>query len=126
MNPVRDTIVVQDLEVWFRVGVPDEERAQPQRLLLCLEMESDFRAAAASDNLGDTIDYFAVTRHLLGLGEGRSWRLIETLAQEIAELILRQFGALAVTVEVRKFIMKETRYVAARVHRSSSVGGVSS
>jgi dihydroneopterin aldolase len=39
-------ISIVDLEVFYRVGVPDEERAQPQRLLLTVEMESDFSAAA--------------------------------------------------------------------------------
>ncbi len=41
-------ISIVDLEVFYRVGVPDAERAQPQRLLLTVEMESDFSAAAKS------------------------------------------------------------------------------
>ena len=53
-------ISIVDLEVFYRVGVPDAERAQPQRLLLTVEMESDFSAAAKSDSIADTIDYFAV------------------------------------------------------------------
>ncbi len=113
-----DTILIKDLDVSYRVGVPDAERAQPQRLLLTIELSRDFRAAAASDNLADTIDYYALTRRLLRLGEGRSWRLIEKLACDIADLILAEFGAAAVSVEVKKFILPETRYVAVRVTRS--------
>ena len=41
-----DTIAIEDLEVWFHVGVPDEERAHAQRLLISVEMDLDFRAAA--------------------------------------------------------------------------------
>jgi FolB domain-containing protein len=114
-----DTIVIADLEVWYRVGVPEAERERPQRLFLSIEMEprTGFGDAAASDDLARTIDYFAVSRRLLSLGEGRQWRLIETLAVEIAELILADFGAAGVRVEVKKFILPETRHVGVRVER---------
>ena len=112
-----DMITIQDLEVRYRVGVPEEERAKPQRLLLTVAMEHDFTAAAAGDDLTCTIDYFAVSRRLLSLGEGRSWRLIETLAVDIAGLLRSEFGAARVTVEVKKFILTEVRWVAVRVTR---------
>ncbi len=84
-------ISIVDLEVFYRVGVPDAERAQPQRLLLTIEMESDFSAAAKSDGIADTIDYFAVTQRLLKFGDGKSWKLIEKLAADIADMILAEF-----------------------------------
>jgi 7,8-dihydroneopterin aldolase/epimerase/oxygenase len=104
-------ISIVDLEVFYRVGVPDAERAQPQRLLLTVELESDFSAAAKSDSIVDTIDYFAVTQRLLKFGDGRSWRLIEKLAADIADTILAEFKPLSVSVEVKKFIVLEARYV---------------
>ena len=73
-------ISIVDLEVSYHVGVPDAERARPQKLLLTVVMESDFSAAAASDSIAATIDYFAVTERLLKFGEGRNWKLIEKLA----------------------------------------------
>ena len=75
-------ISIVDLEVFYHVGVPDAERAQPQRLLLTVEMESDFTAAAKSDSIADTIDYFAVSQRLLKFGDGKSWKLIEKLAAD--------------------------------------------
>jgi FolB domain-containing protein len=114
---VMDTITLADLEVHYRVGVPDAERAQPQRLLLTVEMQRDFTRAAASDDLRETIDYYAVSRRLLAFGEGRSWKLIEKLAADIAALVLAEFGAEAVSVEVKKFIIPETRYVSVRLTR---------
>jgi len=104
-------ISIIDLEVFYRVGVPDVERAQPQRLLLTVEMESDFSAAAKSDGIADTIDYFAVTQRLLKFGEGRSWRLIEKLAADIAGAILSEFKPQSVTVEVKKFVIPQARHV---------------
>ena len=52
--------------------MPDAERVKPQRLLLTVEMDFDFSAAAKSDDIADTIDYFAVSQRLLKFGEGRS------------------------------------------------------
>jgi dihydroneopterin aldolase len=112
-----DIITIADLEVFFRVGVPDAERAQPQRLLLTVEMETDFTAAGATDDLRQTIDYYAVAQRLQTLGEGREWKLIERLGEDIAALILREFGPRRVTVEIKKFILPQTRHVAVRLTR---------
>lgn len=108
-------ISIVDLEVFYCVGVPDAERAQPQRLLLTLELEADFAAAARSDGIADTIDYFAVTQRLLKFGEGRSWQLVEKLASDIADAILAEFKPASVTVEVKKFVIPQTRFVAVQL-----------
>lgn len=112
-----DTITIKDLEVSYHIGVPDAERAAPQRLLISVAMEHDIRAAAASDDLTRTIDYYAVCQRLKKLGEGRSWRLIETLADEIARVVMQEFGPPRVQVEVKKFIIPETRHVSVQVTR---------
>jgi len=104
-------ISIVDLEVFYRVGVPDAERARPQRLLLTVEMEGDFSAAAKTDGIADTIDYFAVTQRLLKFGEGRSWKLIEKLAAAVADAILAGFKPASVTVEVKKFVIPQARHV---------------
>lgn len=113
-------IAIVDLEVSFRVGVPDAERAQPQRLLLTVELTADFTAAAAADQLDRTIDYFAVTQRLLKFGEGRSWKLIEKLAADIADEILREFQPQGVTVEIKKFIIPQAKHVSVSLSRSRS------
>ena len=115
-----DKIIINDLEVHYHVGVPDEERARPQRLLLTVEMAHDFTAAAKTDDLTNTINYFAVCQRLLKLGEGKSWKLIETLAVDIANIVLSEFGAKSVSVEVKKFIIPEARWIAVRLNRPSA------
>jgi FolB domain-containing protein len=112
-----DKITIRDLEVFYRVGVPDEERSKPQRLLLTVEMEHDFKSAATEDDLSATIDYFAVSQCLLRFGDGVHWKLIETLAVDIAQMILEDFQPHSVTVEVKKFIIPEAAYVSTRVTR---------
>ena len=104
-------ISIVDLEVFYHVGVPDEERAQPQRLLLTVELASDFTAAAQSDGIADTIDYFAVTQRLLKFGAGREWKLIEKLAADVADAVMAEFKPQSVSVEVKKFIIPQTRHV---------------
>jgi len=104
-------IKIVDLEVFLTVGVLDEERDKPQRLLLTVEMEFDFSSAAISDRVTKTIDYFAVAQYLLSFGERRSWKLIEKLATDIADEILSEFHPQRVTVEVKKFPIPQARYV---------------
>jgi 7,8-dihydroneopterin aldolase/epimerase/oxygenase len=104
-------ISIVDLEVFYRVGVPDAERAKPQRLLLTIEMESDFSTAAKTDSIADTIDYFAVSQRLLKFGNGKSWKLIEKLAGDLCEAVLSEFKPKSVSVEVKKFPIPEARYV---------------
>ena len=79
-----DLIIIRELAVSYRVGVTEEERATPQRLLLDLEISHDCAPAAARDDLTRTIDYQAVCQRLLRFGDGHSWKLIETLAVDIA------------------------------------------
>ena len=115
-----DKIIICDLEVFYRVGVPDEERARPQRLLVSVEMGRDFSTAAATDDISKTIDYFAVTQRLLRFGDGRSWKLIEKLAADVAQMVLAEFAADTVSVEVKKFIIPEARHVAVQLTRPTA------
>jgi dihydroneopterin aldolase len=110
-------ITIVDLEVFYHVGVPDEERAKPQRLLLTVEMDFDFSAAARSDDIRDTIDYFAVSRRLLKFGEDQSWKLIEKFAADVADMVLSEFKPQSVTVEVKKFPIPQARFVSVSLTR---------
>lgn len=112
-----DVIHIHELEVFYRVGVPDEERAIAQRLLLDIHLHLDFRAAAASDDLTKTINYFEVTQRVLKFGEGREWRLIEKLAEDIAKLLLAEFQPTRVRVEVKKFIIPQAKHISVAIER---------
>jgi dihydroneopterin aldolase len=106
-------ITIVDLEVFYRVGISEEVRAKQQRLLLTLDIKFDFSSAAVSGRIGRTIDYYEVAQRLLKLGETRSWRLIESVATDVADKILSEFHPESVTVEVKKFSIPEARYVSA-------------
>jgi FolB domain-containing protein len=80
----------------------------------------DFSSAAVSDRLERTIDYYAVAQMLLKYGEGRSWKLLERLVTQVADEILAEFKAQAVSVEVKKFIIPEARYVSVQLAKTRS------
>ncbi len=112
-----DLILVEGLELKSRVGVPAEERAKPQRLTVNLALEPLARFAEAGDQIDRTVDYFAVTRAIQALAATGERRLIETLIEEIAQLALTRFDVRAVEVELRKYILPDTQYVAVRIRR---------
>jgi dihydroneopterin aldolase len=112
-------ISIVDLEVRYCVGVSETERAQPQRLLLTVEMQADIGAASRSDRLEHTIDYQSVADELRRFGEGRSWRLLEALVANLADSILSKFGPVSVRVEAKKFVIPQTQYVAVSVTKTT-------
>jgi len=111
-------ITIVDLEVSYCVGVTNEERAKPQRLLLTVDMNFDFSSAALSDRVEKTINYFEVAQSLLKFGHNRSWKLIEKVASNIADMVLAHYKPEAVLVEVKKFPIPEARYVSVTVTQS--------
>jgi len=111
-------ISIVDLEVFYRVGITEEERAKPQRLLVTVDMTAETTAAEMSDRIEKTIDYHEVARELLHYGDRRHWKLLEKVAANLADLILLRFKPQAVNVEVKKFPMKEARYVSVATSRA--------
>src|SRR5678815_891037 len=97
----RDTITIKDLAVLCRIGVPAEERANPQRLLITITLRGDFSKACVSDEIADTVNYFDVSRRVVEFCRVQSFRLIEKLAHELTVLIFREFAAQQVGIVVK-------------------------
>ena len=97
------TAGLKDLRVDCIVGVYEHERHTPQTLMVDVEIDYDFAAAAASDAIGDAVDYDRVAAAVTGLAERRQFQLIETMAEETAGMLLEQLAAAqAVRLEIRK------------------------
>jgi len=111
-------ISIAELEVFYCVGVTDQERAEPQRLLVTVDMSVDFSSASVSDRIEKTINYQEVADDLLKYGHGRSWKLLEKLVANIADLILARYKPLAVAVEVKKFSIPQAKHVAVSLTRT--------
>lgn len=117
-----DSIRIENLELMAHVGVPDEERAEPQRLTVSLTLIPKNGLTNLNDRIEKTVDYFAVSEFVKALAAARPRRLIETLAEEIANGVLEKFAPAAVEIELRKFILSDTEFVAIRLRRISSRG----
>jgi dihydroneopterin aldolase len=100
--PVSDRITLRNLRFLGRHGVELEERLEPQPFEVDLILRGDLSAAAASDDLADTVDYSAVFSLVGEVVEGRSYRLIEALAGAIADAVLAAHPVDDVEVRVRK------------------------
>lgn len=87
-----DIIFVRELEIETVIGIYDWERKIKQTIVLDLEMATDIRKAAATDNIDDTLDYKAVSKRLISFVSESEFLLVETLAERIAEIVLNEFS----------------------------------
>ena len=97
-----DTIIINNLHIETIIGLYPWEREVRQTLLVDLKLSTDIKNAAANDDLKHTINYEAVCQHTKSLAQNNQYKLIETLAENIATMILSDFGATAVGVTVKK------------------------
>ena len=116
----KDTIKIEGLRLSTQIGVPDEERAGWQSLAAHLTLTPIHGFADAGDDITKTVDYDAVARQIRSLASGKPRKLIETLAEEITELLLDKFPLQAVDVELRKYILPDCDYVAVNISRSAT------
>jgi dihydroneopterin aldolase len=115
-----DLIRIVDLEVASRIGVSDEERARPQRLLVTLEMRvDDFAKAAKEDDLSLTVDYADVAEYVRNFATERPRKLVETFAEDLAEGLLGAFLIKRLRIEVKKYVLPNTRHVAVEIERKA-------
>ena len=114
-----DAILVSNLELSSHIGVPEEERRNPQRLTLNIELLPKRNFSQLGDDLNCTVDYFALTRRIQRLAAQRPRQLIETLVDEIADCILTEFEVSEVSLELRKYVLPDTKFVAVRIRRKT-------
>jgi dihydroneopterin aldolase len=114
---MNDTIEIRRLRVQAHIGVPDEERAEAQSLLITVRMVPSQGFAGLGDEISRTIDYHAVALEIQALAAARPRRLIETLAVEIADHLLAAHPLFSVAVSVEKHILPDTECVAVHIER---------
>lgn len=112
-----DEIEIRRLAVETHIGVPDEERAEPQTLWLTVRMRPSQGFTGLRDDVANTVDYYEISRRLIALAAQKPRNLIETLATEIAEFLLSGYPLSSVDVEVEKRILTDADSVSVRVHR---------
>ncbi len=97
-----DLIRLQGMTFSATHGASPGEWTRERRFVVDLEVTADLRRAGATDDLADTVNYstlYGVVRDVL---KGPPVNLLESLAERIAERVLRDFPVLAVRVRVGK------------------------
>ena len=114
-----DKIFIEDLKVRVRIGVNPGERRKLQTVLICIEIPRSLRKASRTDRIEDTVSYWEVSKMVDRIARARPRRLIEHLAGEIGRELIGIFRVKRVKVLVKKFIVKQARFVGVQVTSAS-------
>ncbi len=113
-----DKVIIRDLALETIVGLYPWERAVKQTLLIDVDMATDIRQAAADDDLQYTVDYSAVCAAIVILADKGQYQLIETLAENIATMVLKNFAVTWLRVAVHKvYVMTHVGRVGIEIER---------
>lgn len=97
-----DIIFLKGLTIETVIGIYDWEREIRQTVIIDLEMATDIRKAAETDDIVHTLDYKAVSKRVIGFVEESSFQLVETLAEKITEILIQEFGVPWVRLTLNK------------------------
>lgn len=97
-----DKIFIRDLALRCIIGIYPEERREKQDVVINVEMHTDLRKAGRSDDLNDTVDYKRIKKAILKLVESSGFQLIESLAENIADIALADSKVQLVIVTIDK------------------------
>ena len=113
-----DAILIRDLRVEALIGIHKRERYVAQTVSIDLDIGLPGTAVFKSDKVADTIDYEQVALGIRALAASGHFRLVETLAERIARLLLDEFGAPWVKVSVAKIgILANAKFVGVTIER---------
>ncbi len=91
MDSQMDIIFIKDLKIETIIGIYDWERSIKQTVHIDLELATDIRQAAATDQIEDTVNYKNISKRVIDFVEQSDYQLVETLTEKIAALILSEF-----------------------------------
>ena len=97
-----DIIFLDGLRIDTVVGIYKWERQIKQQVIFDIEMSADIAKAAASDHVDDTLDYKAVAKRVIEFVGQSEYRLVETLAENVAQLIIKEFKVNWIKLKLNK------------------------
>jgi 7,8-dihydroneopterin aldolase/epimerase/oxygenase len=121
-HPFADKIHIEQLDVFTRIGVPEEERANPQKLTVSISLWPYQQPGDLADHIERAVNYSAVAEETKNFVRDQSVNLIETLADRLASHLLKSFPIQKVTIDLRKFALQDAKYVSVTVTRNTCVG----
>jgi dihydroneopterin aldolase len=119
---IKDTVSGHGFKYSCRIGFHEFERHIEQRLRIDFEAQTEWRAQAKADRATGLVDYYEINRAIGDLIAGREWRLVEAVAEAVAELLCTRFPVTGVHVRVTKqpFDMPNCESVSVACTRSRS------
>ena len=113
-----DIIFLHGIEANCVVGVWEWEKQITQKIIVDLEVSADIAKSAASDELSDTLNYKAVAEAVIKMLEESRFQLIETMAEEVAKLVMNDFSVAWIKVRINKGgAVKHVRNVGVQIER---------
>jgi dihydroneopterin aldolase/D-erythro-7,8-dihydroneopterin triphosphate epimerase len=113
-----DRIEIKDLSLRCIIGINAEERKDRQDVLINIVMLGNFRQAAESDDIQDAVNYRTVTKQIIEHVEPSQYFLLESMAEGIADICLRDPHVRRVQIGVEKpGALRFARSVGVRIER---------
>lgn len=97
-----DIVYLRGLKIDTVIGIYGWERQIKQTVVIDLEMATDIRKAATTDNIDETLNYKAVAKRLIDFVSHSEFQLVETLAERIAEIVLTEFSVHWLRLQLNK------------------------
>ena len=97
-----DKIYVEDLRVNATIGIFDWEKKIKQDVSISYEIPHDNVKAAKADAIEATTDYKSITKGIISFVENNKFELVETFAEKIAELVIKDFNIDEIRLRVSK------------------------
>src|ERR1700719_534620 len=110
-------IHIEQLKVFARVGVRPAERARRQRLVLNITLLPARDLRDIQDTIARTVDYCALCQEVKQFVSRQSPRRLEALPNDVASHLLRKFRIRKISIEIRKFVLKDAAYASVTVTR---------
>ena len=97
-----DIVYIKGVSASTTIGVYDHERDIKQDLKIDLEMAFNNQAAGASDDVTNALDYDAISNRTLDYVESNQHFLIESVAENLSQLLLDEFPIEQLTLTISK------------------------
>jgi dihydroneopterin aldolase len=97
-----DKVYIKNLKVEAIIGIFEWEREVKQIISVDIEMDFDHKKAARSDDIKDALDYKKVGKIVTAYVKKSKFKLVERLAEKIAQIILKEFPISSLTLSVTK------------------------
>lgn len=112
-----DQIHIEELEVFARVGVTENERSKPQRLTVSITVWPATGFQDLQDDISRAVNYSAIAVAACDFLRERPAKLIETFATQLAAHLLQTFPIQKVQLELRKFVLPDAKHVSVSIAR---------